>query len=190
MASSADALLAHQLGVDWDARIGNAHREMFPHDVYASADADDWVAVAVGDDDEWAALCRVLDRDDWVHAYPDADARRTAGDVIDDAIIAWTSHRSSCAAFETLQAAGVPAMAVMTNEMLANDPHVAARGVFIDIDHPEIGRTRVMRAPWLFSELNCAVRHGPLIGQDNDHVLETLLGLSPEERVRRSEVLR
>ncbi len=34
-----------------------------------------------------------------------------------------------------------------------------------------------MRAPWLFSDLDCAVTHGPLIGQDNDDVLETLLGL-------------
>ena len=70
-ASSPDALLAHQLGVDWDVRIGNAHRAMFPHDVYASADADGWVAVAVGDDDEWAALCAVLDRDDWAARVPD-----------------------------------------------------------------------------------------------------------------------
>ena len=188
-ASSPDALLAHELGVDWNVRIGNAHREMFPHDVYKAAGDDDWVAVAV-DDEEWAALCRVLDRNDWVHAYPTADARRAAGDVINGAITAWTSQRSSREAFETLQAAGVPAMAVMTNEMLANDPHVAARGVFVDIDHPEIGRTASCAAPWLFSELDCAVRHGPLIGQDNDYVLETLLRLSPEERARRSEVLR
>ena len=80
-------------------------------------------------------------------------------------------------------------MAVMTNEALASDPHVAARGIFVDIEHPEIGRTRVMRAPWLFSDLDCAVTPGPLIGQDNDDVLETLLGLSPDERARRAEVL-
>ena len=47
-----------------------------------------------------------------------------------------------------------------------------------------------MRAPWLFSDLDSAVTHGPLIGQDNDYVLETLLGLSPDERARRAEVLR
>jgi crotonobetainyl-CoA:carnitine CoA-transferase CaiB-like acyl-CoA transferase len=189
VASAPDALLANQLGVDWDIRIGNAHREMFPHDVYRAAGADDWVAVAVGDDEEWAALCRVLDRAEWVRAYPTADARRAASDVIDDAVSTWTRPRSSRDAFETLQAAGVPAMAVMTNEALANDPHVVARGVFVDIEHPEIGRTRVMRAPWLFSDLDCAVTHGPLIGQDNDDVLETLLGLSSDERARRAEVL-
>ncbi len=189
-ASSPDAILAHQLGVDWDSRIGNAHREMFPHDVYAAAGDDDWVAVAVGDDEEWAALCGVLDREEWVRAYPTADARRAAGDVIDDAITAWTRRRPSREAFEALQAAGVPAMAVMTNEALANDRHIAARGIFVEIDHPEIGRTRVMRAPWLYSDLDCAVSRGPLIGQDNDYVLETLLGLSPDERARRAEVLR
>jgi crotonobetainyl-CoA:carnitine CoA-transferase CaiB-like acyl-CoA transferase len=190
VASSPDALLAQQLGVDWDIRVGNAHRDLFPHDVYAAAGEDDWVAVAVGDDTEWAALCGVLDREEWVRAYPTADARRAAGNVIDDVITAWTCRRSSREAFETLQAAGVPAMAVMTNEALANDPHLAARGIFVDIEHPQIGRTRVMRAPWLFSDLDCVVRHGPLIGEDNDYVLETLLGLSPDERARRAEVLR
>ena len=67
----------------------------------------------------------------------------------------------------------MPAMAVMTNEALATDPHLAARGVFVDIEHPEIGRARVMRAPWPFSDLDCVVAPGPLIGQDNDHVLDT-----------------
>jgi crotonobetainyl-CoA:carnitine CoA-transferase CaiB-like acyl-CoA transferase len=105
---SPDALLAHQLGVEWDIRIGNAHREMFPHDVYAAAADDHWVAVAVDEDDEWAALCGVLGREEWVRAYATPKARRAAGDVIDDAISAWTRRRSSREAFETLQAAGVP----------------------------------------------------------------------------------
>jgi len=190
VASSPDALLAHQLGVAWDVRVGNRHRDLAPHDVYPAAGADDWVAVAVGDDTEWAALCRVLGREEWARAYPTADARRAADTLVADAITAWTRERSSRDAFETLQAAGVPAMAVMTNEALADDPHVAAREVFVDVEHPDIGRTRVMRAPWLFSDLDCGVRHGPRIGQDNDYVLGTLLQLSPRERAEISEVLR
>ena len=52
--------------------------------------------------------------------------------------------------------------------------------IFVDVVHPEIGATRVLRAPWRFSDLPCAVtRHGPLMGQDNAYVLEQLLGLSP-----------
>jgi len=47
-----------------------------------------------------------------------------------------------------------------------------------------------MRAPWLFSNLECAVRPGPLMGEDNDYVLDTLLGVAPAERARLTEVLR
>ena len=88
------------------------------------------------------------------------------------------------------QAAGVPAMAVMTNESLATDPHLAARGVFVDIEHPEIGRTRVMRRRGSSPTSTSSLRHGPLIGQDNDYVLDTILGLSTSERRRLEEVLR
>src|SRR5262249_41073730 len=123
VASAPDSLLAHLLGVDWEIRVGNRHRELFPHDVYPAAD-DEWVAVAVGDEEEWAALCGVLDRPEWATAYPTTSARRAVSDLIDDAIAAWTRPRSSREAFETLQAHGVPAMAVMTNAALATDPHI------------------------------------------------------------------
>ena len=188
-ASSPDALLAHQLGADWEIRVGNAHRELAPHGVYPAAGVDDWVAVAVGDAAEWAALCGVLGRPEWIDRYASAESRRGC-DEIEQALSSWTAQHSSRKAFETLQAAGVPAMAVMTNQALAGDPHLAARGVFVEIEHPAMGRTRVMRAPWLFSELDCRPRHGPLLGQDNPYVLETLLGLSPEECAELEEVLR
>jgi crotonobetainyl-CoA:carnitine CoA-transferase CaiB-like acyl-CoA transferase len=190
VASAPDALLAEQLGAPWPIRVGNRHRELAPHDVYPSAGDDEWVAVAVGDEAEWAALCAVLGRDDWAARHPTAEARRDARAEIDGAITAWTCERSARAAFETLQAAGVPAMAVMTNEALASDPHLAARGVFVDLEHPELGRTRVMRPPWIFSDLDIELRPGPLMGQDNDHVLDTILRVSTCERGELTEVLR
>jgi benzylsuccinate CoA-transferase BbsF subunit len=189
-ASAPDALLAEQLGIPWAIRVGNGHRELAPHDVYPATGEDDWIAIAVGDESEWAGLCAVLERDDWVDGHPDAETRRTARSEIDDAIAGWTRQRSSREAFEVLQAAGVPAMAVMTNESLATDPHLAARNVFVDIEHPELGRTRVMRQPWLFSDLEVELRHGPLMGQDNDYVLDTILELSAGERDDVKEVLR
>jgi crotonobetainyl-CoA:carnitine CoA-transferase CaiB-like acyl-CoA transferase len=186
--SSPDALLAHELGVTWDIRVGNGHHAFAPHDVYPANKTDDWVAVAVGSDDDWAALCSVLGKAEWVTGYPTGAARRVARDLIDGAIAAWTRQRSSAEATALLQAGGVPAMAVMTNEALATDGHLAARGVFVDIDHPEIGRARVMRAPWLWSDLECLLHHGPLMGQDNTYVLEALLGMSPAERDQLAEV--
>ncbi len=190
VASSPDALLAHELGVEWEARIGNEHREMSPHNVYPSAGDDEWVAVAVGNEHEWSALCTALGRADWVGHYPTASTRRAASTEIDAAISEWTRARSAREAFTVLQSAGVPATAVMTNEALATDPHLIDRNVFVDLVHPEIGPTRVMRAPWMFSDLSCDLRPGPLLGQDNEYVLKTLLDIAPGEIDQLSEVLR
>jgi len=174
----------------WPSRLARRGRygsamdiaEYAPHGVFRAALTDDWVAIAIVNDAEWAGLCAVLQHEEWIQRYPDAAARRGADAEITDAIAAWTSQRSSRAGFELLQAAGVPAMAVLTNEALSDDPHVQARGIFVDVNHPEIGRLRVMRPPWLFSDQDFDVRPGPLIGQDNDYVLSAILGLSAQER--------
>ena len=47
-----------------------------------------------------------------------------------------------------------------------------------------------MRQPWLFSDLEVELRPGPLMGQDNDDVLDTILELSARERADVKEVLR
>ena len=80
-------------------------------------------------------------------------------------------------------------MMVMTNDALATDPHLTARETFVDLFHPELGSTRVMRQPWLFSDLPCELRPGPLMGQDNLYMLESLLGIPADARNQLSEVL-
>jgi crotonobetainyl-CoA:carnitine CoA-transferase CaiB-like acyl-CoA transferase len=174
--SAPDALLAHLVGATWEPRIGNRHREMAPHDVYPCQGVDQWLALAVGDEDEWAGLCRALAHDDWVQTYASPAARQRASDAIDQTISAWTATRSKEEAFHLLQRAGVPAAPVMSNADLAGDAHLAARGMFCELIHPEIGRQRVLGAPWHFSDDVCGVhRHGPLLGADNRFVLEELL---------------
>ncbi len=190
VASSPDALLADQLGVTWQPRQGNRHREHAPHGVYPAVGDDAWVAVAVHDDAQWRALCALLGRDEWATRWPTPADRTAAGAEIDAAVTYWTEQRSAREATEALQSAGVAAIPVMTNEMLAADPHLESRGVFVELEHPAIGRTRVLRQPWLLSDLEIDLRPGPLMGQDNEHVLETILGLTPAERAELGEVLR
>jgi benzylsuccinate CoA-transferase BbsF subunit len=171
LASAPDALLAHVIGVPWEPRLGNGHRSMAPHDVYPCTQGE-WVAIAVGDEAEWSALCRVLDRDAWIERFGTDASRRAAAGGIEEAITAWTARRTASEAAAILAGAGVPASPVMTYAALARDPHLAARGVFIEVEHPELGKQRVMRAPWLFSGWDCAVRRpGPLLGADNDAVI-------------------
>ncbi len=189
IASAPDAFLAQQLGVVWQPRIGNGHREHAPHGVYRAAGTDEWIAIAVVDEQSWSGLCQAMGADDLIDRYPTAQSRRLAAGEIDAAVGRWTSQHSPQGLGETLQARGVPATAVMTNEMLASDPHLAERNVFVEINHPEIGRSVVMRPPWRFSGLEFELRHGPLIGEHNDEVLTGILGLGAHERHSLNEVL-
>jgi crotonobetainyl-CoA:carnitine CoA-transferase CaiB-like acyl-CoA transferase len=189
VAGAPDALLAHVVGAAWEPRLANAHRTMAPHDVYPCRDGE-WLALAVGDDEEWSSFCRALRRDDWAGAFPTAESRRAAANTLSDGITAWTKARPAREAVAVLQAAGVPSAPVMTFRDLAEDPHLADRGVFIDVEHPELGRQRVMRAPWVFSTgVSAAPRPGPLMGADNEAVLARLDGI-PEFGERAAEVFR
>ena len=88
-----------------------------------------------------------------------------AAEASDEAVRAWTATRTARAAAAALSAAGVPASPVMTFADLAADAHLAARGLFVDVEHPVLGTQRVMRAPWRFSDWQCVVhRAGPLLG--------------------------
>ena len=81
-----------------------------------------------------------------------------------------------------LQKAGVPAVAVQTNEDIFHDPHLRTRNFIIHQDHPDWGPLDHAGLPVILSETPGAIRlHSPALGEHNDYVLHELLGLSDDE---------
>ena len=60
-----EALLDFSANGRAPTRIGNADPIMAPHGCYPCAGDDRWIVIAVSDDAEWLALCRVLGRESW-----------------------------------------------------------------------------------------------------------------------------
>lgn len=176
------------------ARAGNAAPETgaCPHGVYRCApDADPrigddaWVAIAVETDEQWQALCEVIDASD-LAAEPGLhtpDGRRAARAAIDAAIDAWTRPRDAAHATEVLQAAGVPAGMVQRSRDLAEtDPQIAHRGMRPQVTHEVIGTVTVDGVPVRFSRTPAELRTaGPMLGGHNAEVYGDLLGLSSDE---------
>lgn len=167
-------------------RAGNRHDVMAPHGCYACAGPDEWVSIAVGGEREWAALVRVL-------ADPELADARFAGpterwrnqDALDAIVARWTRARSVDAAVDALQRAGVPATRVHSEESVGLDPHLLARDFFPELEHPVVGKRRVVGTPWRFDSADVGIRTpAPLIGQHNDAVLGGILGLSEAEIAR------
>ena len=202
--SQAEAVLANMAEglLEWDMnhrepeRVGNHDRCMAPHETYkAKGDDEKWVSIAVGSDVEWQALCNAMGKPSLASdpRFATAEQRKANEAELDEAITAWTRERDRWEITELLQRAGVAAFPSMSNKDLAEDPHLAARGYLVQLEHPVVGKRVHAGIPWKMSETPCAVRHAaPLAGADTDEVLRTLLGLSADEieELRRAEVVK
>ena len=78
---------------------------------------------------------------------------------------------------------GMPVAPVyQVNESL-EDPHLNARGMFIEVEHSKVGKFRTVNFPVKFSDTPGEVKSAaPLIGQHNREILKGLLGYD-EERI-------
>ena len=165
-------------------RRGNRHASMAPHGVYRCEGEDSWVAIAVGSDAEFAALCGVIDRPELAQdeRFADVVSRYRDQDELDEVVSAWTRERPHREVAAQLQAAGVPASPVFTNPELMADPHLAERRFFEEVAHREAGTWQMDGPAWRFDRSPAHVRlPAPCFAEHNDYVLRDLLGLSEEE---------
>jgi len=72
-------------------------------------------------------------------------------------------------------------------EDVFNDPHLAARGFFVEVDHPYTGPLKYPGANFKMSETEWKAGRAPLLGEHNREVYCDRLGYSAEELVRMRE---
>ena len=164
-------------------RVGNRHFSRV-QGVYPCATDDEWVAVSIGTDAEFTALCGVLDRNELITdaRYADVVSRRHHHDDLDEIVSAWTRGHSQDEAAAVLQAAGVSAAPVLKIQRLMQDQHLRARGFWETVSHPAAGTWDMEGPVWRMSRTPGHVRTpAPMFGEHNQWVLGELLGLSEAE---------
>ena len=62
-----EAVLDYTVNGRTQRRIGNRHRTWAPHGCYPCRGRDRWLTIAVRNDAEWTALCRVIGEPAWTH---------------------------------------------------------------------------------------------------------------------------
>jgi crotonobetainyl-CoA:carnitine CoA-transferase CaiB-like acyl-CoA transferase len=166
-------------------RTGNRHPALAiaPYNVYPTSDG--YVAIFTASERHWHSMARVLGREDLLTdpAYATTPARAARMTEIDAMVEAWTRERSKDAVMTALTVAHVPCAPVRTAREVVNDPHLLERGVWVDVEHPRRGKTRVPISPIRLhgSAPSTVERPAPLLGQDTDRVLSELLGLTTDE---------
>ena len=163
-------------------RDGNRDSAMAPHNVYpCKGVGEQWVAIAVGSDEEWAGIVAALGDPPWASTADLADAseRWRRRDEIDRHIAAWTADRTREDVVRVLQSHGVPATPVMSVPDLFENDHVKERGFLREIQHPEEGMVVTPGLSWRFQRTPGSVeKTAPLLGEHTTYVLREILGLS------------
>ncbi|MEZ4503482.1 MAG: CoA transferase [Dehalococcoidia bacterium] len=178
-------LLDEQLDGVPAPRLGNDHPWMAPHGCFAALEDDTWVAVAVDTDARWTALANTIGRADLLDR-PDLstiEGRHEARAELNAAVAEWVSNRDRFEAERTLQAAGVPAAAVLRPDIdhLAH-AQIRERQVAVDADFHGLGTFAYPHGPWRFVDsAPLAFKPAPRLGEHNHQILGGLLGMTEEE---------
>lgn len=157
-----------------------------PHNSYRCKGNDRWVAIAVFNDKEWESFCNVIGNPDWTKnpKYTTLLARKENEEELDRLITDWTTTKTAEEITTLMQTAGVRAGTTQTPEdILDHDPQLKARKLFVELEHPEIGKYRAARPAFTMSKASVEVRRAPLLGEHTEYALKELLGMSDEEVV-------
>lgn len=138
--------------------------------------------IACYDDDDFAALVEVMGNPGWARddRFATLDERLEHQDELDRLIEAWTRDRGKYDVMTACQQSGVAASAVQSSaDRFDNDVQLAERGMYRELDHPELGRFAVQGAPFSMSGARTDNRSAaPRIGADNRALFVDELGMS------------
>ncbi|MCD8068321.1 MAG: CoA transferase [Lachnospiraceae bacterium] len=177
-------LLEYPMNGTSPTRMGNKDEIMAPHNVYRCAGDDRWISIAVGSDQEWKSLKKVMGEPEWAQneEYDDQHGRWVNQEELDRHISEWTVQYKDYDLMHMLQDEGVAAMPSFCAEQILSDPHMAAREKFIQVEHPILGKKWVMTPPWKMSETPAKIyKASPLLGEHNTEVFGEWVGLSADE---------
>lgn len=161
---------------------GNAPMGLFP---CKPGGSNDYVYIYVNraNNRQWHRLLELIGRADLVGdaRFETSADRFTHKSEIDDLVMPWARQRTKEEAMELIGRAGVPAGTVFDFKELSENPDFERREIFQWIDHPTLGRVKMLAWPVKMSGNNVSLEAAPLLGQHTETVLSEWLGLSPEK---------
>ena len=165
-------------------RMGNSNPYAAPHNVYPCKGEDKWCTIAVFDNKQWEAFCKVIGKSEWAEAaeFRGAENRKKNEKIIDELTNEFTKKMDAEEVMRIMQAAGVPCGVVRDAEGLYNDPQLRTRNIFWPIEHGEIGTFTHLGTSFELTETpGQPVMPSPCIGEHTEYICTNMLGFSDSE---------
>lgn len=163
-------------------RIGNSHSYIVPYQVFQCKDRP--LMVCAGNDRLYKKLCHVLGNSEWAEneKYITNNKRIENRDELTGKIQEIFHEKTADQWFNLLSEAGVPSGPVNNIEQVFEHPQVKARETVEELEHPTLGKVKMVKSPLRFSGLEIETKnHPPLLGEHTDEYLERELGLNKSE---------
>ncbi len=155
---------------------GTRHRRSTPYQAYKTRDG--YVTVGANNDKLWINFCtQVLAKPQLLKdpRFKTLSARLQNIDALQDEIEKVFMAQPTSHWVPKLDAAAVPGGPVYTYDQALADPHILARNMIVEVDHPKIGRMKNMGSPVKASGEFTRIRMpAPWLGQHTDEVLKSL----------------
>ena len=152
-------------------RMGNAHPNVVPYQVFPTADGH--VVIAVGNDTQFLRLCDVLVLPELAadRRYQSNAGRVAARTELVASVAARTIRMTRAELLSALEKAGVPAGPIHDIAEVFADPQVVARAMRLDLPAPDAAAGTVpgVRTPVLFSRTPLSYQQpSPRLGADTE----------------------
>lgn len=158
-------------------RWGNTHKSIVPYEAFQAA--DDYLILAVGNDDQWRQFCVAAGVTAWAEdpRFATNPARVENRETIVPMLQALLRGRTVAEWLHLCAKADVPAGPVNTIDKVFVDPQALARGMLVQMPHPALGTVPLAGTPLNLSATPAQMRlPPPLLGEHTDTILTTLLG--------------
>ena len=156
-------------------RMGNAHSNMVPYQVFRCKEGD--VIVAVGNDGQYRALCKVIGRPDLAEdeRFSTAGNRNRNREMLIPQVAETMLARTMTEWVELLEAANVPCGPIYNMQQVFEDPQVRHREMQVSLPHSAGVNAPGLANPIRLSDTPIRYQHSaPTLGEHTDEVLEGL----------------
>ena len=173
----ANQALNYLVSSDLPVRIGNAHPNIVPYQVFPVADGH--IIIATGNDSQFVKLCGVLGEPSLAENpdYKDNKSRLAHREVLVGRLTELCKRMTSADILAKLEAVGVPAGPINTLDQVFSDPQVIHRGVKLNLPSAAAkgGTIPGVRTPLVIGGRPMAhERPSPRLGEHTQEILREI----------------
>ncbi len=176
------AIVRWTMGKELLTPIGSHNPHDAPMGAYKCKDG--YIIIATVGDEHWHRFCRAIGRPKWA-SDPQFRTKRQRWEkkfILAEEIEKWAANYTVEEAGEILDRERVANSPILNIQQVVDDPHLNARGYFVEVDHPIMGKAKIPGIPFKLSETPGEVdRPSPLVGEHNELILGKYLGISGAE---------